>query len=324
MTWTFQPLVLKRLLLFSVLLCVAIANAVQTDKQAPKDEGPLVLKTFAIGEFAFQLVIEPCHNDECPIEVLLLKGEAVADRVKMPVAATSRDVNVEDVDEAWGADPRLKGWGSGIEDGYVGTTARLIRLAPNQTGLLVDQLDGFQVLKRQHVLLLPKGDKLRKIWSFEEGQGPTWSETRVVPAQTLDRQDLVVFIGFSNPDPGILNQMQAQRLHWDTALHAIKKTMLPNAKQSMFLLQMGVYSTVAAAQKANGRDADCAHGLWVLSTNPYSGLPAGKVLLGIFYATSSEAEAAAAKIRNCSSRLTPLVLEVFSRRRSAALPAAHR
>lgn len=314
---------LRLLLLVSAVLSVvplscqtSNVSSTGTQKSGAVAAGPAprVLETFPVDQVKYALTIGPCINRVCPNHVALLEGGQMIDKLALPVASVSQEANEEPVDPAWGADTHLRAWASGEEDEYVGTAAQLLRLTPQQAGLLVDQHDGFQVIKRQHVLVLEQNRKLQKVWEFLEGEGPTWSATRVVPSEIAGGQDVALYAGFKDPNPAKLERLQLERIHWDAVARQVNRAPLPDPTQPVYVLQLGIYATAAAARRARAAHGECTNSLWVIGTVPYPVLPVGKVLLGMVYLNSAEAEAAAAEMGKCSPALKPSVLKSGGRK----------
>jgi hypothetical protein len=184
---------------------------------APRAGRAVVLQTFHAGQFVLELVIAECRQSECPMEVRLRSGGRVVDRVALPVAARSRRAQAEIVDEIWGADPGLTAWATGVENSHVSTAARMLRLAPQTTALLVSQRYGFEHVKRNHLVILPRAGKLTIAWKVEEGAGPTWSATRTIRGQSGRRHEVVYENGFYEPEEDAADRLDVARLRWDDA-----------------------------------------------------------------------------------------------------------
>jgi hypothetical protein len=105
---------------------------------------------------------------------------------------------------------------TGEESRYVGTAAKPVEIAPQQSSLLVTERYGFfENLKRQHLLYAAQDGKLKLIWSAVEGAGPTWSAVRVIPARHPGAQDIAYFDGFLYPSNDQPDRIDVTRLHWD-------------------------------------------------------------------------------------------------------------
>jgi hypothetical protein len=156
----------------------------------PAASADRVLQTFRADRFVLDLALAKCRSSECSIQVRLRSANRVIDRVTLPNAVSSRRVRAETTDMLWGADAGRQAWATGEEADYVSTAARLLRVAPQTTALLVSQRSGYEHLKRNHLLLVPRAGKLVVAWEAGEGQGPTWSATQII-GSSPDRQEIL-------------------------------------------------------------------------------------------------------------------------------------
>lgn len=269
-------------------------------------EKPRVLQTFHAGHFDFDLTMLPCRLHECPIQVRLLAAGRVVDHLALPVPASSQRVKAEFVDQDWGADPGLKAWRSGFESEYVATVGRLLTLTPQVTGLLVSQRYGFEHVKRAHLLVLPRRGKLRVIWKAVEGEGPTWSATRVLPGATAG-QDIGYFQGFFDPDGDAPGRFEAARLRWDGTTASLQETPLPDRAMPLYVLSLGDYESVAKAREARFTYASCLSSYWVLDGGAFRGMSHTRPFVGKVYPRRSQAEEAAHNAKSCLPSLTTAV-----------------
>jgi hypothetical protein len=287
-------------------LLAAPDGAVARDTRAPASAAPrnsaVVLETFHAGQYDLDLAIE----------VRLLRQGRVADRVALPVPASSRRAEAESVDESWGADwgtgPDVKAWATGIEATYVSTLGRLVTFAPKTTGLLVSQYFGFEHVKRNHLVILPRNGKLTVAWKGGEGAGPTWSTTRVVGDPARERQDVVYFKGFYHPEENEFDSFDAARVSWDAASAAVRETPLPTPAMPLYLLNLGVHEDAAKARAARDANSSCLPTYEVLDAGSFPGL-SGKAVLGRVYLQRSSADAAARTITECLPGAAASVLE---------------
>ncbi|MET0386473.1 MAG: hypothetical protein ABW321_10965, partial [Polyangiales bacterium] len=109
-------------------------------------------------------------------------------------------------------------WQTGDETTSAGTGARLLHLAPDVIGILVDQVAGFEHVKRQHVLLALVRDELRLVWQFEEPSGPTWSTATLVRVGEQDEAVLLVSCGnYSGEEAESADECKTLLVRWDSA-----------------------------------------------------------------------------------------------------------
>jgi hypothetical protein len=258
----------------------------------------VVLQTFRAGQFVLDLAIATCRRSECPIEVRLRAGSRVVDRVTLPVAAGSQHVKAEIVDAVWGADAGLKAWANGKENDYVATGARMLRLAPRTTALLVSQQYGFEHLKRNHLVIVPRADKLSIAWKAEEGAGPTWSATQVIGGQGGKQHEIAYLRGFYEPEEDAADRLDVARLRWDEASARLRETALPARDRPLYLLDLGTHDTAAQARQARSANF-CLSPYWVLDASRFRAGEGGKATIGMLYASRALAEKAASDVNKC-------------------------
>jgi hypothetical protein len=264
---------------------------------------PVVLRTLSAGPFVFDLAIAQCRRSECPIEVRLRSGGRVVDRLALPVAARSQRAKAEIIDAPWGADPGLKAWATGEENGYVSTAARLLRLAPQTTALLVSQQYGFEHLKRNHLVILARAGKLAVVWKAEEGAGPTWSATQIIGGQNEAQHEVVSLHGFSEPEENAADRLDVAHLHWDGASARLREMALPARDRPLYLLDLGTYDTAAQARQARSASS-CLSAYWVLDASRFRAVESSKAIVGMLYASRALAERAARDIKKCQPGAT--------------------
>ena len=262
----------------------------------PAASADRVLQTFRADGFVLELAIAKCRKSECPIEVRLRTGGRVIDRVTLPYAAYSQRASLEPVDAIWGADAGRKAWATGVENTYVSTAPRLLRMAPRTPALLVSQLGGFEHPKRNHLLLVPRAGKLTVAWKVQEGSGPTWSATQIVGSP--DRGEIVYLDGFLDPRDDIPDRLDLFHLSWNAASARVQETPLPAPTMPLYLLDLGTHATIAEAREARAANT-CLLGYWVLDADRFPGVADGKALLGTLYATRAAAEQEAGSVRQC-------------------------
>ena len=263
----------------------------------PAASASRVLQSFHTGRFVLDLAIAECHSSECPIEVRLRATSRVIDRVTLPVAASSQRATAETTDTLWGADARHRAWATGEDNDYVSTAAHLLRLAPQATALLVSQRYGFEHTKRNHLMILPRAGKLHIIWKTEEGSGPTWSATQIIGGP--DRQQIVFFHGFFDPDEDTAERLDAVRLDFDAASARLHESALPNRATPLYLLNLGIHETVAQGREARSTNANCLAPFWILDAGRFRAGAGGRAIVGSLYATRASAEAAARAAKSC-------------------------
>jgi hypothetical protein len=296
-------------LIVSVLGLTLVGPMAQSaSAEAARESRAVVLQTFQAGQFALDLVIAQCRRSQCPIEVRLWAGRRLVDRVTLPVAASSQRVRAEIVDTVWGTDTGRKAWGSGEENHYVSTAARLVRLTPRRKALLVGQHYGFEHLKRNHLVILPRAGKLTVAWKAEEGAGPTWSATQIIRGQRGGRHEVVYLHGFFDPgEEDAADRLDVARLRWDEALGRLRETVLPARNEPLYLLDLGTHDTAAQARQARSANL-CLSPYWVLDASRFRAGAAGKAIIGMLFASRDLAENAASDARRCLPATTVSVV----------------
>jgi hypothetical protein len=304
------------LLHWSTLSLIGLLAARLMLYPVPAASADRVLQTFKADGFVLDLAIAECRLSECPIEVRLRTHRQVIgrviDRVTLPNAASSQRATAETTDTLWGADASRKAWATGEENDSVSTAARLLRLAPRTTALLVSQRYGFEHLKRNHLLILPRAGKLVVAWEAGEGQGPTWSATTIVGSPGSDQQEVAYFHGFLEPEEDISERLDVIRLSWNGAAARVQQTALPAPTMPLYLLDLGIHDTVPHARQARAANA-CMSSYWVLDARRFRAGADGKALIGMLYATRAAAEQAARSVRRCTPGANARVIAVAKR-----------
>jgi len=272
----------------------------------PAASADRVLQTFRADRFVLDLVITKCRSSECPIQVRLRRANRVIDRVTLPNAASSQRVTAETTDTLWGADAGRRAWATGEEADYLSTAARLLRIAPQTTALLLTQRSGFEHLKRNHLLLVPRAGKLVVAWEAGEGQGPTWSATQIIGSRP-DRREIVYFNGFYDPDEDTAERLDAVRLTFHAASARLREAALPMRTMPLYLLNLGIHETVAQAREVRSADPYCLTAHWILDAGRFRAGASGKAIVGSLYATRAAAEEAARSVKSCLPDVTAAV-----------------
>jgi hypothetical protein len=264
----------------------------------PAASADRILQTFRADPFVLDLALAKCRSSECAIQVRLRRANRVIDRVTLPNAASSQRIRAETTDTLWGADAGRRAWATGEEADYVSTAARLLRIAPQTTALLVSQRSGYEHLKRNHLLLVPRAGKLVVAWEAGEGQGPTWSATQII-GNSPDRQEIVYFNGFFDPDEDTAERLDAVRLTFHAPSGRLRETALPTRTMPLYLLNLGIHETVAHAREARSADPYCLTSHWILDASRFRADANGKAIVGSLYVTRAAAEEAARAVKSC-------------------------
>ena len=266
----------------------------------------VVLQTFRAGQFVLDLAIARCRKSECPIEVRLRAGNRIVDRVPLPVAAGSQRVRAASVDAIWGAEAGLKAWATGHENDYVATGARMLQLAPQTAALLVSQQYGYEHVKRNHLVILPRAGKLTIAWKAEEGAGPAWSTTQVIDGAG-GTQEIVYLNGFYEPEEDGADRLDAARLRWEQTSARLLEIALPAPDRPIYLLDLGTHDTAAQARQARSNLCLSPYFL-VLEASRFRASEDGKAIVGMLYASRALAEKAANAAKKCQPDATVSIM----------------
>ena len=264
-----------------IALVGAVAGVASTPAAAAAGDKAVVLQTFHPGDLALDLAIARCRSSECPVQVRLLRQGRVVDRVTLPVAADSQQLTVQ-------------------------TDARLLTVAPRTTGLLVTQTFGSDQPRSQyHLFILPRDGKLRVVWKVEADQS---SPIEFLPG-SHEGQDIVYFRSVDETDENGPDRLDVLRLNWDAASLSFREIPLPDRATPLYLLNLGVYETIAQARKVRLDTYYSCPLSWILDARRFPGLSGGEAVIGMLYVSLAAADAAADTAKECVPSATPSVLE---------------
>ena len=288
--------------LITLGLC-ALAHAMAPKTSSARAGRAVVLQTFRARQLVLDLAIAKCRRSECPIEVWLRASGRVVDRVTLPVAAGSQRAKAAIVDAIWGADAGLRAWVTGHENDYVATGARMLQLDPQTAALLVSQQYGFEHIKRNHLVILPRAGRVTIAWKAKEGAGPTWSTTQVIGGQRGERHEIIYLNGFFEPEEDAADRLDVARLSWDHASARLRQTALPARNEPLHLLDLGTHDSAAQARQARSTNF-CLAPYFVLDASRFRAVEGGKAIVGMLYASRALAEKAANAVKMCQPDAT--------------------
>ncbi|MBI3684216.1 MAG: hypothetical protein HY235_27900 [Acidobacteria bacterium] len=238
----------------------------------------------------------------------LIGNGKVIDSSPLDFAASGAQLNKGIAEKIMGAgdplqeDDQLAAWTAGDGEGKVSTAVRRVKLSSDQTALLVDQSGGFEHLKRRHYLFISDNNKLKRIWTGEEGAGPAWSAVILVNAADGQSQQIVYLSGFQpgGRDPDAVG---AKRYGWDAA----QKKLSERPLGSLYAIVAGNFDNPEAARKASAEPC----------LSDYSALPArdlgisgARIVLAAITTQKSLAEAALNRTDNCPGNVRRRIVEV--------------
>jgi len=239
--------------------------------------------------------------------VQLLRSGKVIDSSPLDFAASGAPLTIGTADKTLGAgdplteDP-IPAWTAGDGEDMVATAARSMKLAPDRTGLLVDQSGGFDHLKRRHYLFVADDNTLKRVWTGEEGAGPAWSATILVDVADGHGQDLVYLTGFQ-PGGASPDSVDAKRYSWDGA----QKTLVERPAGPLYAIVAGNFANPAAARTARVQTCLADYSALPGRDLGISGTP---IVLAAITTQKSLAQSALGKADNCPVSLTRRMVEV--------------
>lgn len=238
----------------------------------------------------------------------LLGNGKVIDSSPLDFAASAAPLNKGVADKIMGAgdplaevDP-LPAWTAGDGEGTVATAARAVKLSADQDALLVDQSGGFDHVKRRHYLFVADDNKLKRVWTGEEGAGPAWSAAILVQAAGRPGQDLIYLTGFQ-PGGADPDTVDAKRFSWDAA----QKTLVERPPDPLYAVVAGNFANPEAARAASTQT--CLSDYLALPGRDL-GISGARVVLAAITTQKSLAEAALRKADNCPARVTRRMVDV--------------
>ncbi len=296
---------LRRLALLAMLGLLAC--------RAADSDAPVHLRVWAPGgaEPHFEISAETCPMG-CPFVVALVDGELVRSRIRLKWARAEGVPTLGPPDASAGAgdplDPEAlereasEALYTGDEAGAVITVARGLALGSGTTGLLVDQVAGFEHVKRAHFLFVVSGEQLRQAWRYEEPAGPTWSTT-VIASPEPERQVVVLLAASAlagelrdRPD-----EVSAERVEWDPASRTAVARPLG---ETIAAVRFGRFTGIAAALDAQDAHADCLGDFWLLPAERLSPSgPQGEFALALLGVSEAGARSRLADTAECARDL---------------------
>jgi hypothetical protein len=302
------------------LFAMSIAALIACDGAPPSattTTNSRIFATYPAGEagLEYRLTVDTCRDGSCPLLITLVRKGAIAGAARLKWPSPSKDVRAVPIDNSWGAgdsigaQPGLEGWTANIDNLGDGTVVRPIALAADRAGVLITQRMGTEPIKRWHALFSTEAGSLKQLWAREEGAGPTWSSSAIVPfAQGAEQ--VLYFEGYAvggESDDGRPDTLESTAIRWQDGK---LEEMPASASEGVLMLWFGPYATVAAANEARS-GTSCLFRYWILDGRRYAGLPDGYILGAMgtdrqrVQAAQTEAAACAPKARSSS---TPLQL----------------
>ncbi len=260
-----------------------------SDQRRPEEklsEAPAAVSSVAgPAGLRFGLASGSCTEGKCRAVLQLVRDNRLVDSAPLEFAASEAPLRKEEGETGLTGQEPLEAWTAGKEEGAVTTALRAVNLAANRSGVLVHQVGGFEHIKRRYDLFAAEGDKLKRIWSAEEGQGPAWSSVDVAAAPGGD--EIIYLLGYrargKDPDP-----FEARRLGWDEAT----KSLSGRPKLELPAVVAGDFPTAEAARRA--ASGSCLSAYWVLPADVL-GKTSSRFVLAMVAAGKQAAEAELAR-----------------------------
>jgi hypothetical protein len=256
----------------------------------------------------FALAPGTCAGTPCAAVVQLRRNGEVLDSVPLDFAASPPQLRKEIAGKTIGAgdpladDQDLPAWIAGEGETTVATAARSMKLAPEESGLLVSQSGGFEHVKRRHYLFAAVDNKLKRVWTGEEGAGPAWSATILVDAASGRAQDILYLTGFQ-PGGGEPDTIDARRYQWDPA----GKVLIEAPPGPLYGVIVGDFANPDLARTASAQP--CLSAYSTVRARDL-GLAGSRIVLAAVTPQKSLADAALKQTDNCPKALTGRTMEV--------------
>lgn len=277
----------------------------------------IVLDTFKAepqGGLQYELSIAPCREAGCAFEVRLLNGPSVLATLDLGWMKAHQPVVRDHGDESSGVgDPlevpkKIMAWSTGEEKDNVSTIARVVRLAPRVTGLLIDQQAGFDVVKRRHVLVVAMNKKLVRAWADQEGPGPTWSTVVVADSGPNEPQEILVFDGFRQPSDDLPDKLRFGAYQWDANENKLDSAV--RGTPTLYAVTAGEFKTAAEAHAAV-MQSDCLSGFWVLKSDALLKLEPGRFVVAAVSTKKAVAVEKSEAVKACAPKLSVSIIETL-------------
>jgi hypothetical protein len=277
---------------------------------SPADTTTLVsIPTGAGRNELLRAALGDCIADACPIEVRLLQDNRVTDVVRLEWTAMSREVASASTDFAIGpVDPlrveqQLNVWSVGAAEQAVLVGTRSVQL-PGRTGLLIDQVVGFDHVTRRHELYAAFDGKVVNLWSSIQPQGPYWSAVSILPGPAAAADTLIRILAFE-ADAARAATVTAEAFAFDDAQRAMRSTGQPVKLSSA---RLGPYATVEAARRERA-SSKCLVGFWIMDAAQLGDKAARNVLLVAFGVDQAAAQAMLDQAVQCAPQVKALGIE---------------
>ena len=270
-------------------------------------EEPFVLATIKVSPdrpLYYAVVLTPCGERRCPIEVRLRDDREVYDVRKVDVCGVAEEPRSSEYDSLSGVgdplepDTGLSVWLTGYEQFALFIFARPIDLAPGLRGVLLFLSGAEEHTWRRHYLFVAQGKTLTLPWKADEVGG---EDIAAVDLKDIDGDgSLEILLFFGAPygefvEPGAqLGTVGASVYRWNEAREKVDPLRLSEAGVPIYAAIAGMYDSVgeaADAVKKLEESSSCIYTYYLLRTDDFPQFQRGKLLLAKFTWRKSLAEA---------------------------------
>lgn len=269
----------------------------------------------------------------CPLRVRLLADGKVRDRATFGQPACgelSELANDSPAGTPMGAPAAAPGrvWTTRADWCDLRLTVRPVRLALDETGLLVSEVTGVESVAINHWLFVGHGGRLSVVWSTEDEVLPEADVALVwVPPGPVEDVVVTQVVTAGREGEEVARRIVARRLRWDGTLNGLVVTSLPQADVPLYLAYLGPFASAAAARAAALHPPAKCEVAWrqVLRGALFPGLGLRGFLLGQVFPTRAAAEVAAPakEARACPGALVPKIVEYVAKVEPVAQFSGH-
>lgn len=254
-----------------------------------------VLESAVVAGARIELVVGSATDGSRPVRLRMANRRAAS--ITMPWPATGTTFAAERVGGSWGAVDLLapegtdRAWASGDEGTYVATSMRAVGLPDGTQGVVVDQRAGFEHLIHAHLLAVVADGRLREVQRWVGVGAPEVTALAVTSAAVVFER------AFYNAEPNAPDEVEFITYRFDR-----RSSLLVQEPRSIavFTIGLGPFPSIAAARAAYATAGPCVAALSVIADGRGA-------IIGTRTVRRTWAEAVAARVSACSSKLHPFV-----------------
>jgi hypothetical protein len=271
-----------------------------------------VVESAPISLGRIDLAARSCARSACKLVVEFVPKRGRRSSVVLPWGVPGTKFRQEPAGGRWGAVDLLAppdadvAWASGDENDYVSTSMRTATLPGGDTGVVVDQLAGFEHLVHAHVLLAVVDGSLREVKRWTGNGSPTVSALATTDTEVIFEEL------FFDPAPSNADQATFTAYRWDGARARLAEQPRTSPLSALVVQQYTSFgagrAAFGSAKETNADGFSCLVGTAVLDSAILPGLTTGPAFIGALTTNSAWADAAAATLRACAPRWSPRVV----------------